>query len=37
MRDTDEIVNDLALPSYVNGTHWGNYIVGAKPEILQQD
>ena len=37
MRDTGEILNDLALPIYVNGTHWGNSIVGLKPELLQQD
>lgn len=37
MRDTGEILNDLALPIYVNGTHWGNLIVGLKPEFLQQD
>ncbi|MBJ6724101.1 methyl-accepting chemotaxis protein [Geomesophilobacter sediminis] len=36
MRDTGEILNDLALPIFVNGTHWGNLIVGLKPEQLQQ-
>jgi len=35
MRDTGEILNDLALPIYVNGSHWGNLIVGLKPEMLQ--
>jgi len=37
MRDTGEILNDLALPIYVNGTHWGNLIMGFKSETLQQD
>jgi len=37
MRDTGEILNDLALPIHVNGNHWGNFIVGLKPEILQRD
>jgi methyl-accepting chemotaxis protein len=36
MRDTGEILNDLALPIQVNGTLWGNLAVGIKPEILQQ-
>jgi methyl-accepting chemotaxis protein len=36
-RDTGEILNDLALPIYLGGNHWGNFIVGLKPEILQQD
>ena len=37
IRDTGEILNDLALPIHVNGSHWGNLIVGLKPESLQQD
>ena len=37
MRDTGEVLNDLALPIFVNGSHWGNFIVGLKPETLLQD
>lgn len=36
MRDTGEILNDLSLPIHVKGTHWGAFLVGLKPEILQQ-
>lgn len=36
MRDTGEILNDLSLPIYVKGAHWGAFLVGIKPEILQQ-
>ena len=34
MRDTGELVSDLSLPIHVNGTHWGGFITGIKPEIL---
>jgi len=37
MRDTGEILNDLALPIHVKGSHWGNLILGFKAEVLQQD
>ncbi|MCW8908939.1 MAG: methyl-accepting chemotaxis protein, partial [Sedimenticola sp.] len=34
MRDTGELLNDLSFPLYVNGQHWGGFIVGFKPELL---
>jgi methyl-accepting chemotaxis protein len=37
MRDNGDILNDLSMPIYVNGTHWGALCVGIKPEILLQD
>jgi methyl-accepting chemotaxis protein len=37
LRDTGEILNDLALPIYLDGTHWGNFIMGFKPEVLLED
>jgi len=37
LRDTGEVVNDLALPIYIDGSHWGNFIMGFKPEVLLAD
>lgn len=34
VRDTGEVLNDLSLPLYVNGKHWGGFILGFKPEQL---
>ncbi|MEH6470797.1 MAG: methyl-accepting chemotaxis protein [Halopseudomonas sp.] len=34
IRDTGEILNDLSLPIYVNGKHWGALIMGFKPDCL---
>ncbi len=34
-RDTGELLNDLSLPVYVKGKHWGNFILGLKPEKVQ--
>ncbi len=34
MMDTGAIVNDLSLPIYINGTHWGAFITGINPENL---
>ncbi|WP_260295803.1 methyl-accepting chemotaxis protein [Sedimenticola hydrogenitrophicus] len=34
IRDTGEVLNDLSLPLYVNGQHWGGFILGFKPECL---
>ncbi|MFT5719923.1 MAG: methyl-accepting chemotaxis protein [Motiliproteus sp.] len=34
IRDTGEILNDLSLPIYVNGKHWGGLIMGFKPDCL---
>ncbi len=32
MRDTGEILNDLSLPIYINGQHWGAMVNGFSPE-----
>ncbi|WP_265821682.1 methyl-accepting chemotaxis protein [Geovibrio ferrireducens] len=34
-RDTGELLNDLSLPVYVRGKHWGSLIIGIKPEQVQ--
>lgn len=34
MRPTGEIVNDIAMPIYINNKHWGAIIVGVTPEML---
>jgi methyl-accepting chemotaxis protein len=33
-RDTGDIINDLSLPLFINGQHWGAYIVGIEPKKL---
>jgi methyl-accepting chemotaxis protein len=32
MRDTGEILNDLSLPIFLDGKHWGAFIVGFDPK-----
>jgi len=32
MRDTGEILNDLAMPIHLQGRHWGAMVVGFRPE-----
>ncbi len=32
MRDTGEILNDLSLPIFLGGKHWGAFIVGFDPK-----
>ncbi|WP_162139904.1 methyl-accepting chemotaxis protein [Limisalsivibrio acetivorans] len=34
VRDTGEVVNDLSMPVYVNGKHWGALRIGFDPSIL---
>jgi methyl-accepting chemotaxis protein len=34
IRDTGEILNDLSIPVYVNGKHWGAVIMGFNPDLL---
>ena len=34
IRDTGEILNDLSIPLYVNGKHWGALIMGFEPRYL---
>lgn len=34
LRDTGEVLGDLALPVYVDGRHWGNLILGFPVEKL---
>ena len=35
-RDTGEILNDLSHPIYINGKHWGSFIMGIRPEALSK-
>lgn len=37
MRDTGEILNDLSMPIYVDGRHWGALIIGLTPETLLKE
>ncbi|TCK09577.1 methyl-accepting chemotaxis protein [Marinobacterium mangrovicola] len=34
VRDTGEVLNDLSIPLYLNGRHWGALIMGFNPECL---
>ncbi len=34
MRDTGEILNDLSMPMFVNGKHWGGLRLGFDPRAL---
>ncbi len=34
IRDTGEVLNDLSIPLYINGKHWGALIMGFNPEQL---
>ncbi len=36
-RNTGELMTDLSLPIYVNGSHWGAFITGIKPEALMKE
>jgi methyl-accepting chemotaxis protein len=35
-RDTGEVLNDLSMPIYLNGKHWGAIVVGITPETFLQ-
>jgi len=37
LRDTGEVLNDLSIPLYVRGKHWGAFIVGFDPARLLDD
>ncbi|WP_286238257.1 methyl-accepting chemotaxis protein [Neptuniibacter halophilus] len=37
IRDTGEVLNDLSIPLYINGQHWGALIMGFAPENLLDD
>ncbi len=37
VRNTGEVMNDLSFPIYINGSHWGAFITGIKPETLLED
>lgn len=37
MRDTGEILNDLSMPIYVDGKHWGAFIMGFDPRKMFSD
>ncbi|GGK70234.1 methyl-accepting chemotaxis protein [Amphritea balenae] len=34
IRDTGEVLNDLSFPVYVDGKHWGGFIMGFEAELL---
>ena len=34
MRDTGQILNDLSMPIYVDGKHWGAMIIGFDPKVM---
>lgn len=34
VRDTGEILNELSLPVYIEGRHWGALIMGFDPQVL---
>lgn len=34
IRDTGEVLNDLSIPLYLNGRHWGALIMGFDPQYL---
>lgn len=34
MRDTGQILNDLSMPIYVDGRHWGALIIGFDPKVM---
>lgn len=36
IRDTGEVLNDLSIPLYISGKHWGALIMGFNPEQLLQ-
>ncbi|WLT32497.1 methyl-accepting chemotaxis protein [Geothrix sp. PMB-07] len=37
MRDTGEILNDLSMPIYIDGKHWGAMVTGFNPDRFLQD
>ena len=37
MRDTGEILNDLSMPIFVDGKHWGAFIMGFDPRKMFSD
>jgi methyl-accepting chemotaxis protein len=37
IRDTGEVLNDLSIPIYIDGKHWGALITGFNPEHLLDD
>ncbi len=37
MRDTGQILNDLSMPIYIDGRHWGALIIGFDPKVMFAD
>lgn len=37
LRDTGEMLNDLSLPIFIDGQHWGAIIVGLQPQVLLEE
>lgn len=36
MRDTGEVINDLSMPIFIDGRHWGSFILGLNPDIFMK-
>ena len=34
IRDTGEILSELSIPVYIDGKHWGAFIIGFNPQVL---
>jgi methyl-accepting chemotaxis protein len=34
MRDTGQILNDLSMPIFIDGRHWGALIIGFDPKVM---
>ncbi len=37
VRDTGEVLIDLSIPVYLNGRHWGAFIMGFEPDCLLEE
>lgn len=37
VRDTGQVLSDLSLPIFLNGTHWGCLVSGLNPYALLLD
>jgi len=35
-RDTGEVLNDLSVPIYIDGKHWGGFRIGFDPKVLME-
>jgi methyl-accepting chemotaxis protein len=37
IRDTGGIINDLSVPIFVKGKHWGSLVTGFEPALLLKE